>query len=139
MCVCVCVCACVCACACVCVYVCVCTCVCLCVCEALRWFYNNIVIYNTVACRFTTENSAHHYTTETFVHRFITENVGYRFTTLYNYFIPFCATVKTITPEVLWMTRCTVARGRRPRATVHRVIHSTEGVIVLTVAQKGMK
>ena len=27
----------------------------------------------------------------------------------------------------------------RPRATVHRVIHSTEGVIVLTVAQKGMK
>ena len=37
------------------------------------------------------------------------------------------------------MTRCTVARGRRPRATVHRVIHSTEGVIVLTVAQKGMK
>ena len=58
---------------------------------------------------------------------------------VYNYFIPFCATVKTITPEVLWMTRCTVARGRRPRATVHRVIHSTEGVIVLTVAQKGMK
>ena len=29
--------------------------------------------------------------------------------TLYNYFIPFCATVKTITHEVLWMTRCTVA------------------------------
>ena len=27
----------------------------------------------------------------------------------------------------------------RPRATVHRVIHSTEGLIVLTVAQKGMK
>ena len=27
----------------------------------------------------------------------------------------------------------------RPRATVHRVIHSTDGVIVLTVAQKGMK
>ena len=27
----------------------------------------------------------------------------------------------------------------RPGATVHRVIHSTEGVIVLTVAQKGMK
>ena len=27
----------------------------------------------------------------------------------------------------------------RPRATVHRVIHSTSGVIVLTVAQKGMK
>ena len=27
----------------------------------------------------------------------------------------------------------------RPRATVHRVIHSTEGVIVLTVAQKVMK
>ena len=26
------------------------------------------------------------------------------------------------------MTRCTVARGQRPRATVHRVIHSTEGV-----------
>ena len=26
------------------------------------------------------------------------------------------------------MTRCTVARGRRPRATVHRVIYSTEGV-----------
>ena len=25
--------------------------------------------------------------------------------TVYNYFIPFCATVKTITPEVLWMTR----------------------------------
>ena len=23
------------------------------------------------------------------------------------------------------MTRCTVARGRRPRATVHRVIHRT--------------
>ena len=59
--------------------------------------------------------------------------------TVYNYFIPFCATVKTITHKVLWMTRCTVARGRRPRATVHRVIHSTEGVIVLTVAQKGMK
>ena len=38
------------------------------------------------------------------------------------------------------MTRCTVARGRRrPRATVHRVIHSTSWVIVLTVAQKGMK
>ena len=36
--------------------------------------------------------------------------------TVYNYFIPFCATVKTITHEVLWMTRCTVARGRRPRA-----------------------
>ena len=32
--------------------------------------------------------------------------------TVYNYFIPFCATVKTITHEVLWMTRCTVARGR---------------------------
>ena len=31
---------------------------------------------------------------------------------LYNYFIPFCATVKTITHEVLWMTRCTVAQGR---------------------------
>ena len=59
--------------------------------------------------------------------------------TVYNYFIPFCATVKTITHEVLWMTRCTVARGRRPRATVYRVIHSTEGVIVLTVAQKCMK
>ena len=27
----------------------------------------------------------------------------------------------------------------RPRATVHRVIHSTSGVTVLTVAQKGMK
>ena len=25
--------------------------------------------------------------------------------TVYSYFIPFCATVKTITPEVLWMTR----------------------------------
>ena len=58
---------------------------------------------------------------------------------VYNYFIPFCATVKTITHEVLWMTRCTVTRGRRPRATMHRVIHSTEGVIVLTVAQNGME
>ena len=29
--------------------------------------------------------------------------------------------------------------SRRPRATVHSVIHSTEGVKVLTVAQKGMK
>ena len=57
---------------------------------------------------------------------------------VYNYFIPFCATVKTITHEVLWMTWCTVARGRRPRATVHRVIHSTEGW-VSTVALKGMK
>ena len=47
--------------------------------------------------------------------------------TLYNYFIPFCATVKTITHKVL------------RKATVHQVIHSTEGVIVLTVAQKGMK
>ena len=62
------------------------------------------------------------------------------------------------------MTRCTVARGRilcnsknyhprgavddpmhccpmpsAPRATVHRVIHSTSWVIVFTVAQKGMK
>ena len=27
----------------------------------------------------------------------------------------------------------------RPRATVHRVIHSTSLVIVLTAAQKGMK
>ena len=28
-----------------------------------------------------------------------------RYCTIYNYFILFCATVKTITPEVLWMTR----------------------------------
>ena len=61
--------------------VCMCARVCVCVCKALRWFYNNIVIYNTAACRFTTDNSAHHYTTETFVHRLTTENVGYRSTT----------------------------------------------------------
>ena len=32
---------------------------------------------------------------------------------VYNYFTPFCATVKTFTPSVLWMTRCNVARGRK--------------------------
>ena len=42
----------------------------------------------------------------------------YHFISLYNYFIPFCATVKTITHEVLWMTRCTVARGRTQRILV---------------------
>ena len=37
------------------------------------------------------------------------------------------------------MTRRTVAQGQRPSATVHPVIHSTMGVIVLTVAQQCMK
>ena len=47
--------------------------------------------------------------------------------------------VKTVTPDVLWTTWCTVAEAIRPRATVHQVIHSTEGAIVLTVAHEGMK
>ena len=41
--------------------------------------------------------------------------------------------------DVLWTTQKHCARGRRPRTTVHLAIHSSEGVIVLTVAQKGMK
>ena len=36
--------------------------------------------------------------------------VGYsRYSPVYNYFILFCATIKTITPEVLWMIRWAVA------------------------------
>ena len=50
--------------------------------------------------------------------------------TIYSNFITFCATE---------LTDDTVARGRRPRATVHRVFHSTEGVIVMAIAQKGME
>ena len=58
--------------------------------------------------------------------------------TLYNYFIPFWATVKTIIPEVLWTTWWAITRGRSPRTVVHQVVLSTEGLIGLTVAQKGM-
>ena len=46
-------------------------------------------------------------------------------------------------PEVLWTTWCTIARGlawctiaRGLVAIVHQVVHSTEGAIVFTVAQK---
>ena len=48
--------------------------------------------------------------------------------TVHNYFIHYCATVITITPRCCGWPDGTVVRGRR--ATVHRVIHSTEGVIV---------
>ena len=41
--------------------------------------------------------------------------------------------------SVLYMTRWNVVLGLWPLATGHWVIHSTSGVIVLTVAQKGMK
>ena len=55
--------------------------------------------------------------------------------TVDNYFIPFCATVKTVTPEVLLMTQwhCCIVQQR------HRDIRSTKDMIVFTVAQKVMK
>ena len=48
-------------------------------------------------------------------------------------------TIKTITPSVLWMTRCTVALGLWPQAKVPSGHPQHLGVIVLTIAQKGMK
>ena len=56
-----------------------------------------------------------------------------------NYFIPFCATVKTITPSVLWMTDALLPSAFGLVQQCHRAIHSTSGVIVLTVVQKGVK
>ena len=58
------------------------------------------------------------------------------YATIYNCFIPFSGTVKTITPEMLWINWCTVCQGRRPRATECWVIHSTEGIIVWLLHRK---
>ena len=52
-----------------------------------------------------------------------------KFGIVYNYFIPFWATVKTISPSVLWTTWRTIAQDRRPRAIVHQAVYSTEGLI----------
>ena len=59
--------------------------------------------------------------------------------TVYGYFIAFCATVKSITPEVLWMTRWHCCTRPKVEGYVHPVFKSTKGVVVLTVAQKGKK
>ena len=50
-----------------------------------------------------------------------------------NYFVTFCATVKTITPSVLWMT------GYTEGSSVSGHPHRGGDSYSFTVAQKGMK
>ena len=56
--------------------------------------------------------------------------------TLYNYFLPFCATVDS-QPRGAVDDPMTLLHEAEGSSAL--VIHSTEGVIVLTFAQKGMK
>ena len=44
----------------------------------------------------------------------------------------------TIIMVLSWATVKTIAPSRR-QATVHQVVHSTSGVIILTVVREGMK
>ena len=50
-------------------------------------------------------------------------------TILYSYLMGVDAIDQTICPEVLGMTKCSIARGQRPNAIEHWVIPSTEGQI----------
>ena len=55
---------------------------------------------------------------------------------IYNYCIPFWATVKTIAPRCCGRPDALSPEAARPMAIVHQVVHNTEGAIVFTVAQK---
>ena len=46
---------------------------------------------------------------------------------------------KAIYPEVLEMTKCSIAWGQRPNAMEHLVIPSTEGQIVWSIASTPIK
>ena len=58
--------------------------------------------------------------------------------TVYNYFMPSWATVKIIAPGFM-STWCTVPKAVRPKTTVHKVVHSTEGAMVLTCPRRHEK
>jgi hypothetical protein len=58
---------------------------------------------------------------------------------LYSYLMGVDAINQTIRPEMLGMTKCSIAWSQRPNAIEHLVITSTEGQIVWSIASTPIK
>ena len=59
--------------------------------------------------------------------------------TVYSYLMGVDAIDETICPEVLGMTKCSIAWGQRPNAIEHLVIHSTEIFGVFEILNLNLK
>ena len=54
------------------------------------------------------------------------QTTGQEHPILYSYFMPVCSIVQTTTPGCRGRPDALIARGRRPSALVHQVVHGTE-------------